>query len=424
MRTRTWAAGTVAVLVVASVVGIATAAAGRCAVGGDPGPGAAVWTPSGGPEERAAADEAQRRTAAVTAAAGLPATVVWGLRSREGNGEQLPEVVGATVTDDGVLVTVQVRGDDALLAAHAAADGRPLWSAALPDRRGGVVLDPVPGGPLLVTTNQALAALDPSTGELRWCTGVDPDATSTATPTGDGVLVAEQDARRSRMRMLSTGTGDEQWSERYESHDGGIAPVVAGDTVAVFAADAGDDGRTSGVRAFRTATGEPAWSSTVDFPKPMGASDGVLLLRTDAGLQGVDPGTGRVYWTSREPVGGGTRGGGTVVAPPVAGAPALLLRAVGQDDSRGGLTGFDPATGVVRWERTGEELGGRPGRPVESPGALGDRVLLTDHDLLAVVDARDGRVLGRGTVRGVDVVSGDLGVAFGGPLTTVLRFAP
>ncbi|GAA1386699.1 hypothetical protein GCM10009613_21080 [Pseudonocardia kongjuensis] len=263
------------------------------------------------------------------------------------------------------------------------------------------------GGSVLVLGGGAVSAFDPASGELRWCVPVSGDARVSMLDTPHGALVAEQDADRSRLRLLDPATGEQHWSRDYRVHDGGVAPVVAEDVVAVYAA--GDDG--SGVHAFRLGTGEPAWSLTDELPQPFGAAGGVLLVRSRTGLHGVVPGSGAPRWSSDRFApqlgpGAGFR------APQRPGDPALLL----QPSAAGGVTAFDPATGAVRWELPGALL--RPSVPhgVARADTAGDRLLLQGARTgLVAVDPGTGRILGGAadtspliTAAGTAVVTGPL----------------
>ena len=92
-----------------------------------------------------------------------------------------------------------------------------------------VTLEP-PGGSALRRTG---AFFDYLSGGKR--SAVAADARVTVVPTGAGVLVAQQDGADSVLWMLDPATGDTRWSHDYEVHDGLVGPVVAGDTVSVFA---------------------------------------------------------------------------------------------------------------------------------------------------------------------------------------------
>lgn len=404
-----------AVLVAAAVAaGAAALAAGTA--------GCAVTSGDG----TAAPGEPERPGSELTAgltAVGLPASPRWQLPGPGPETGPRPVVTTAARAGD-TLVTVQAADAGRHLGGYTA-DGRARWSAGLPGDGPEPDLQDAGGAGLLVTTGRNLAALDPATGAVRWCSAVAADARVTVAPTDAGVLVAQQDGADSVLSMLDPATGDTRWSHDYEVHDGLVGPVVAGDTVSVFAVGPGGDGRRSGIRALRLGTGEPAWSSTVEFPRPFGAAAGVLLVRSDAGLLGVDPASGRTLWTTTalDPV---LRVAARVEGPRRPGDPALLLQSAAAGDPRGpggGVTAFDPATGAVRWELTGTQLGTDGDRwyTVRRADALGDRVLLQERDRLVVADLGTGRVLGRADTA-LAVVTDELGVAVGDRTTTLLTW--
>ncbi|MEU6699211.1 PQQ-binding-like beta-propeller repeat protein [Pseudonocardia sp. NPDC046786] len=428
MRQR-WTAVAGAVLLVAGLVVVTATVAGRCAAGGDPGRIAGAGSGADVTSARQPTAEAESTAVATLATAGIPATPRWGLWSgvRGEDGTALPEITDVAVAGDRV-VTAQLGNDDRrLLAGYAVADGTPLWSAALPRGRYEPALlltaGPAPGssagpasaagdGSVLVLGGGAVSAFDPASGELRWCVPVSGDARVSMLDTRHGALVAEQDADRSRLLLLDPGTGEQHWSRDYRVHDGGVAPVVAADVVAVYAA--GDDG--SGVHAFRLGTGEPAWSLTDELPQPFGAAGGVLLVRSRTGLHGVAAGSGAPRWSSDRFTpqlgpGAGFR------APQRPGDPALLL----QPPAAGGVTAFDPATGAVRWELPGALL--RPSVPhgVARADTAGDRLLLQGTRTgLVAVDPGTGRILGGAADTSPLIPAAGTAVVTGPLRTTVL----
>ncbi|BBG04928.1 hypothetical protein Pdca_61370 [Pseudonocardia autotrophica] len=405
----------VAAVLVAGLAVVAGVAAGRCSAGGNPEAVAGAESGADTSSARQLTARAESDAIAGPAAAGIPATPRWGLWSgiRGPDGTALPEITGTAATGDRI-VTVQLGADERqLLAGYAAADGTPLWAATLPrGRYSPEVL--LTGDSVLVHGGGEVSAFDPASGELRWCTAVSGDARVSVLDTGRGALVAEQDADRSRLRLLDRATGEQHWSRDYRVHDGGVAPVVAGDVVTVFAV--GED--RSGVQAFRLGTGEPGWSLTDDLPRPFGVAGGVLLVRSGTGLHGVEPGSGALLWSS-ERFDPHLRPGVAVRSPGRPGDPALLL----QPSEPGGVTAFDPATGALRWELPGELVRPTLRDGVQRADTVGDRLLLQGRRTgLVAADPATGRITGRAGDASPMTHGPGLAVVTGPGRTTVLTW--
>jgi outer membrane protein assembly factor BamB len=409
------AVGVAAVVVAGGLVTTAVVASAGCGGGGSTD--AAVRPGAEAPSYLAHLDDREdARIAGGLTAAGVPATPLWhmwtGMRVEDSDAFT-PDVTGAALVGD-VLVTVQEDGRGRLAAGYAARTGELRWQRTLPPGSRAEVL---PTG--LVQTDRQLTAFDPATGELRWCAALPANGTTTVAAVPGALVVADQgtDGGDSHLRQLDPATGEERWSLDYSVHSAAEPPAVTPDTVSLFVTEA--DGTRSGTRTLALDTGRVLWGTSVDFPHPVAGAGDVVLLRSDAGLQGVDAATGRVRWTSAA-LDEELRSSGTLHVLP--GLAVLLQDRKWVDELPvpSGLTAFDPATGEVRWRVEPGQLGLTDGQRVRTVDDLGDRLLVhADSGSLGAVETATGRVLGAAGDDELTGAAGDLAFSAGGNRVTV-----
>jgi hypothetical protein len=197
-----------------------------------------------------------------------PPRLVW--RHRVGPGWSSVTVV------DGRLFTQEQHGDQEAVVCYDAATGRELWS------------------------HEDAARFWESVA------GAGPRATPTFadgrlyTFGGSGIL-----------NCLDAATGTSHWTRNVAAEVGAKppmwgfsgSPLVVDGLVIVFAG--GEGGKD--LLAYRTATGEPAWTApagTISYSSPQLATlsgSRQCLILTDQGLTAVDPASGRVLWKGGQP---------------------------------------------------------------------------------------------------------------------------
>lgn len=230
---------------------------------------------------------------------------------------------------------VFVLGVDRRIVAFDVLDGRKLWNVQRPGEpltlaQGGV-LAPFKNT-LLVGQGPRLAGLDPLTGSVRWEVPVASprgtneverlaDLVSPVVRVGDSVCMR---AFQSAVGCVNAERGNLQWSKT-----GGGTEGVAGNDQIVVGADASDR-----LTAWRTASGEVAWSSESLLYRGLGAP---LVVGPTVAFVDAE---GMVHWLSLdkgEPVLRlNTDSSGPAAAPAVSGTTLLVVT------RNGGLFGFRP----------------------------------------------------------------------------------
>lgn len=230
---------------------------------------------------------------------------------------------------------VFVLGVDRRIVAFDVLDGRRLWSLQRPGEpltlaQGGV-LAPFKNT-LLVGQGPRLAGLDPLNGSVRWEVPVASprgtneverlaDLVSPVVRVGDSVCMR---AFQSAVGCINAERGNLQWSKT-----GGGTEGVAGNDQIVVGADASDR-----LTAWRTASGEVAWSSESLLYRGLGAP---LVVGPTVAFVDAE---GMVHWLSLdkgEPVLRlATDSSGPAAAPVVSGTTLLVVT------RNGGLFAFRP----------------------------------------------------------------------------------
>jgi outer membrane protein assembly factor BamB len=223
------------------------------------------------------------------------------------------------------------------------------------------------------TASGAVTALEATTGNRRWRTGLGGERIRSPTVASGTVIAVGSEV----VHAVDAVSGERKWSHRTEDPIY-ATPAVGGDTVFV-----GDAGGT--VHALELATGRRRWQSEESGVINSTTSSGGSLYVTDrAGrVHSLERETGTELWSRRV---GTFAGVGSVVED--------RLYVGGADDRGGSLTAFDAATGSVLWRFRADE--GIQGPPKTSRGTVyvadwgnvgtGD----SDGSRLYAIDANDG----------------------------------
>jgi outer membrane protein assembly factor BamB len=154
-----------------------------------------------------------------------------------------------------------------------------------------------PDGTVFVGGTQALTALDPADGSVRWRYD---DANAFGTPTAtDGAVFVGSDAG---VLALDAGDGSERWRA---DAPGEVTPNVlaVGDGAVVVATD-------GGTRALDRATGEQRWSASPRAEQYPVVRDGTVFVGTYEGLFAFELSDGKQRWRFE-------RGSGRSMSSPV-----------------------------------------------------------------------------------------------------------
>lgn len=214
------------------------------------------------------------------------------------------------------------------VAAFAAGDLAHRWSVGLGSR---VIAAPVVArGRVFVGTSRGLTALDLATSRRDWTVEAAYGVGAAPLVSGDTLYACLVDEA---VVALDPSTGARRWEHRCPV--GSAAPVVAADRVVVGT-------KAAEILALDAATGRPAWRIPVDgcvsfAPAAVGGS--VIVGDGGRRLRCIDAGTGRVLWTKS--VKGNFAGDG----------PAVSARAIVLALDSHQVEAYDPATGARLWNR-------------------------------------------------------------------------
>ncbi|WP_203661585.1 outer membrane protein assembly factor BamB family protein [Actinocatenispora rupis] len=233
--------------------------------------------------------------------------------------------------EDGLLVRLDLR------------TARSVWHRQL-DHVTNVHLLGTAGGGLLVVAEQALVAVDPADGTVRWQVRPGQECVFNARAAAPALRVvvvgsgstSSAGACPGRIRAYRLDSGRVAWQHGSDRLDAVAGPLVATDDTTVVGTDTvwdADSGRT--VRTLR------------DVTDGSGTGGGLLFRADGNGLTATDPRTGRRVW--RQPVPAGRTFTGTP-AYLDGGHVCVVVRTTGGDTATLRLTCYAP--------RTGEAAGG------------------------------------------------------------------
>jgi outer membrane protein assembly factor BamB len=203
-----------------------------------------------------------------------------------------------------------------------------LWSVGPGGR---VLAAPVIGrGLVFVGTTRGLAALRLEDGGVAWRVNAAYGVGAAPLASGDTVFACLGDEA---VAALDPATGNRRWEHRCPA--GSAAPVAAGGRVIVGL-------RSGELLALDAGTGRPAWRLPLDGPlsfSPAAVGGSVLVGDGGRRLRCVDAETGRVLWNRS--VKGSFAGDGPAVSP-----RAVVFALDSME-----VEAYDPATGRRLWNR-------------------------------------------------------------------------
>lgn len=286
----------------------------------------------------------------------LPAETAWLVTL-----DRLPSAGGA-LDESRVYVPLQDGG----IVAIDRRNGRRVWHR---DAHTVVPLT-VANGRLYVATGDALLAIDPATGDMRWQVSLPTVAAGPALASGDLVLVP---VASGAVVAIDPADGTPRWDQ------------PAGAAGRTFLARAGDQvyaSASSRLMALAIADGRRAWTLTLPgtLGPPAPGPGRVFVGSTDNYLSALSP-AGRLLWRWRT--------GGDVVGAVVDDARVYT---VARDNI---VRALDRRTGNQRWMR---QIGTRPMQP---PLLAGEEVLITGvAPALSTFSTRTGAPIGTFTLPG------------------------
>jgi outer membrane protein assembly factor BamB len=224
--------------------------------------------------------------------------------------------------------------DDPVVSARNAATGRQVWTTSLPGGQPGTSVA-VANRSVIVTTREAVVAVDEETGERQWTASVSAGRATAPVVLGGTVFVASGDGSATTVHALEASSGAEEWRRTIDGTLGGSpAATERGLHVPI--------GRR--LYTFNRFRGDDQWSS--EFPAPVGTpavgerNDRIYVVDADWTAYSVQEWDGAVRWEA-------SVADGSSDAPPDAPTAAGDLVCVGSPD---GLYGLSSTTGRRRWQ--------------------------------------------------------------------------